>query len=536
MKVSRLTVILAIGLGLAGSSLRAADVVEDWEKDLQREDKIRISRWILSLNAPPSERREATTRLVEESRGENGAVVLELLHDTFSLNNPQIREGVVEVLAEIARPESVPILARQLRFDSFMDVRIRIMRLLPVFLLPEEPKLREEILALAARENYSMTERLRSALQRGPLRLAPHGYDADLDHLRRSVVQALMSQLDPVATAIEGLGSKKDDSLAQETVLYFLGRSLGESQDESLERWKTLGLESECLKIMDISILETTAAQMLADVGAEGSEELIRLLQRLTRVKRPAANETALQAAAALTRVARRRLLEHRAWLQEHASDRQVSEVELKWREQGVQMAERTIRFTYETGTTAIASPTEEVRVAGYRCLGASGNPEAVETLRRQFVTGNEPLGMQARIAEALGEIGGEQAVQVLAVLADHKTYAAAGEPQAQEYRLMLAMIEALARIAGRYDQQQRVLVVGDTDVGTQAFRCLLDLLQNERPLPGGPRRADDTPVRMQDLVLRQIQLIVGVEDPTLDPERWFERYLSLVKQREKIG
>ncbi len=503
--------------------------VEDWEKDLQREVKLRIARHIQGLDAPTQYREKQMRALVEAGRGEHAELVLDMLHNAFSYDNPQIREGVVDVLARIGRPASVPVLARQLRYETFLDIRLRILGILPIFLLPHRPNVQAELLVISENENYAMTDRLRSILRRGPVRVTGGVYDPVLHHLRQSIVAAVAEQLDPIGAAIRGVDSKRDDPQARETLRILCGTSMGRTREDWLQAWEAQRVKFHSPLDVQLATVQTRACRVLADIGAEGTEAVLAELEGLLRLPRPTANEAALRMTAALAAVAWQRL-DRRAAASEQPRRETADEAEQKWREDMVAAAKRTTAFALRVGLRKADAEHESVRAAAYACLGACRQREAVEALRRRWVQGGESPGLQVSIARALGEIGGERALEILSVLVERKPYADTDQALADEYRLVVACLKAIGRMAGRYDPETGRFRLEDRGTGRLAFGHLLALLKEDRVLAGGPRRESGQPLRIRDLALHQIQLVTGLAERAFSTKVWQGRYESLLK------
>ncbi len=511
------------------AKVAAVETLRDWEADLRNENKSRIHKLILALDAPAVTRDAQVEKLANAAKGENADMVMEMLHKGLSYDNPQVREGIIDVLARVGSSRSVPVLARHLRYEKFIDIRIRILRLLPVFLLGETPALQNEVRLMAERENYSMTGRLRHALRRGPIRISTGEYSPALEHLRKSIMHAVGGQLDVIGTAISGVDSKQDDVRARLALVYFCGRELGRSREEWQDKWGVMGLNFHSPKEMELTTIETMACRILADIGAYGSFTVIKLLGRLTRVKREASNEAALITIAELTRIARSELKAHRKRLAGRQDLRRMSEAEQTWRKHQVDCAIRMIDLAWKSGRDSLAAESPAIRRSAYVCIGASRNPTAVELLQRRMIRAGEPPDVQVAISMALGEIGGEQAVKVLNMMLGHWTGQDAGKPGAGRYRLIQSVIAALGGIAGRYDPQSRSVRVADGFAGKLAVGSLLSLLGSRDSVPGAPRNPDGSPMRLEDLVLRRLQLITGLRDSSGDPAIWRQRYAQLL-------
>ncbi len=512
-------------LSLPLAAATAAEIEEGWERDLQHATKLLITEQIQGLDTPIVQRRQPVKALVHEGSGANAALTLRLLAEALSRENRQTREGSVDVLAQIGNAKSVPALAWQLRYDTFRGVRMRILRVLPVFLLQGRGRLRHEVLELLDRDTYAMPNRLRKVLRQPPRRSSTQELDSALDRLQQTIARAIIGQLDPVASAIVGLGSTQSDTKARKVLQRFCGRSLGRNREEWLEAWKNQGLRFDSPLREEITTLQVAACEMIADIGAEGSEQLCARLLRLVRMDRERVTAAALATIGTLTDLAQGQEQEHRDALKELQADMK-KEAEASWRTRKLAAARRMIVLAQDAGARGLASKNPSIRAGAYGCLGASRKLALVKLIRHRALEAGESVQMRVHVARALGRIGGGEAVQSLAVFAGYRSYAAQPRAQNDEYQLVWAAINGLGEIAGRFKPQ----------AGEYAAIELLRLLEDQRQLPGGPRRQDGKPHQVRDLALRKLQEITGLRELSYAPKRWRDLYHQWAQEQRFIG
>jgi HEAT repeat protein len=506
---------------LIGRTAAVAGEEEDWERSLHHRQQLRVSQMVRGLDSPVDVRMQYVEALVEEAAGDGREMTIELLAAAIQSRNPQIREGTVDVLARLGSADTIPILVEQLQHDGFPDLRLRIMRALTTFLAASYGKLHREVIDMAERETYGMTDRLCRVLRQPPMRDSNNAFDPVRDQIRTSVTAGLASQLDPIGTAIENLSSKKVGVKMQKSLIYFCGRPLGDTPEEWAEQWKADGLRFESPVQGEINRLQAMACRLLSDIGAEGTEYVVAHLRYATEVPRPYVNEAALKCSAVLCRLAREEIEEHLAELPKIRRLKE-KEAEVAWRERKVVSDRRLLEFAKEAGLKLITQKNDVVRSAAYDCLGATANPAVTVVLAKRLLQGGESAGGQIMLARALGEIGDVEAVKALVTLSRFHSYTSDAKALREEYEIILAAVRGLGAIAAKFS----------SDEATGAFEELLVLLENKRELPGSPRRTDEAKTLIQDVALLQLQQIMNLRATETDPRVWRRHYAS---QREKL-
>ncbi len=493
--------------------LHAADLTEAWERELREEAGREIALLIRGLDTPVGRRRPQIDALVRRGTGPNADLALEMLHEGFGLYGIQVREGLVEVLARIGSPRSLPVLRRQIRFETFSDVRLLILRLAPAWLLADTPALHAEGVDRLLSEDVGATERLVRALRRPPVRRLDGRYDPDADRLRRAITAILASQLDPVEAAIEGLDSTRDEIDAYTVLRHFVGEELGNSPAEWADTWRAVRAEFESPAARELESLQISALGSLAMMGAEMSGELSAAFAFLAAHGSDPAVQATLHATETLARQARRRLPAAEATLPEVRS-RPPGDEERLWIERTVASGRRALELAATLGREHLDDPREHVRIGAIRCLAATGDPEVVPLLEARRLRGGENARVLAVIAEALGGIGGGEAVASLRLVSSNPGYTAGAQERREAYHALYAAMDALGTIVRR----------GGPAAET-ALDVLLERLEDPRPVPAAPARPDGAPLTMQDLALYILQNAFGVSDESTDPADWRARY-----------
>jgi hypothetical protein len=500
----------------APGAAHAADLTEAWERELREEAGREIALLIRGLDTPVVRRRPQVDALVRRGTGPNRDLALEMMHEAFDLYGIQVREGLVEVLARIGSPRSLPVLRRQVRFDTFPDVRILILRLAPAWLLASEPGLHGEGVARLLGEGTGVTDRLRRAFRRPPVRALDGRYDVEADRLRRAVEAILRSQLDPVGAAIEGLDSTRDELDAYAILRRYVGTELGRTTAEWADAWRAMRPDFESPAARELETLQVRALGSLTLVGAEMSEALAEELTVLAAHGTDPVVQAALHAAGELAGLARERLPAAEAALPELRT-RPPGDEERLWVERTVTAGRRALALAGTLGREHLDDPREPVRVAAIRCLAATRKPEMVPLLERRRLRGGESAGVLTVLAEALGRIGGAEAVASLRLVSANPGYTADAQERREAYHALYAAMEALGRIVAR----------GEEPGSGAAFAVLLERLADVRPVPAAPARPGGEPLTMQDLALHILQTAFGVTDESTDPADWRERHAA---------
>jgi hypothetical protein len=149
----------------------------------------------------------------------------------------------------------------------------------------------------------------------------------------------------------------------------------------------------------------------------------------------------------ALEMVFPRALRRHRSW-------RDVDAAESSWRRDEQKRCRAVAEAGYRLARRVLAdrqvAQAPPVRRQAYRMLGAARWPAAVPLLLEEALHRERRAALRADIAWALGQIGGVEAAQALGQLAVYKGYGATMTERQEEYRGVVAAIDALGRIAGR--------------------------------------------------------------------------------------
>lgn len=537
MKVRILTCLL-LALS-AGATLMGAETREQWEIDLLAEKRGRIAQWIRELDASPPRRKRPAQALLEAYRRDDADLVLMELEHALDLDNEQIREGAGEVLGLIGDPRSIPVLARQLRYDAYIVVRQRILHQLPCFLVSDQ-RTREEVRDNLTAETYAVTDRIRSILREGGVGTPLQSFSPRSQARRDEIRHAIASQLDPVEAAIAGLESRRDSLRAQRVLVHFFGKPLGETSDEWYDAWAQLSKRPQTYRVFEelrgIEGLQVSACRLLQDMGAEGTEYVCARLERLVALDRPDTRETALSTTVELARLARHSLRPHheRVAALKNSPSR---EAELVWHRRRIESAERIQALASQLGRERLMEELERFRAVAYRAVGAGVPPvlpgdsealraektrlaeEAVARLHEQRVAKiDHETGLTA-MAQACSWIGTSAAVRELAGLASFRSYTASRTDQITEYRVVRAAIDALAHVAAD------PALPG----ARAAFEELLLLRDNDTMLAGGPSRGGDEGLSVSDIVRYHLRVITRSQTSRKTDADWRAAYEASV-------
>lgn len=532
-----LAVLLCAGsLLLATSTVAGEDALpQAWQESLLAQKRARVQQLIRQLDTSAPRRVGPATELQQAARGDGRDLVLAELNRALGLDNEQLREGVIDTLGLIGDPRSIPTITWQMRFDPHPIVRRQGLLQLPTFLV-RDLRLREGVREALVAETYAVTDRIRGILRRGGMGDVPETFDPSFQALRDSVREGIAGQLDPVGSVIDGFRSPRDRYHAQRTLSIFFSKSMGENADEWREVWHTLESDPATLRIYPglrgMEGVQISACRILADIGAEGTESVCAKLQRLIRLNRPDTRETALRTLVTLAELSQASLPAHRRRI---AAIRTQSryETELVWHQRRVESAERLQALAWDSGRAKVASSSETFRALAYRALAAGAPPEerersaeAVQILHDIRIAGTDSAVALRAMAEALGRIGTEAAVQELAGLAARRSHTEQRTDWRTEYRVVSAALEALAGLA----------VTPDRPGAAAAFEELLALRGEETRLRGGPVRGGQKQgPSIGEIALYHLSVLTELRDPDATADVWRAAYARMVKQKSGV-
>lgn len=294
---------------LIGRSLPQARAGEDWRRDLDYEERVRIAELVRDLDAPSVTRAPVVQALVALAGGPNRDLVADQLVSALALTNPQIREGALETMVRIGEMAFIDALAQVLPFEGFLDNRTLMIRLLPV-LLVQRPASRRELLVLLLRDRHTMTDEMRRTLRERAWRVEGQRLDPRWERYRRQVVSTVAGQLDPVGALLQGFDTARWNEAARTMLPGFLVQPLTGSRNECLEAWSYLRGTAKYRNRDFVQTTQKQAAKTLMDMGALRAGPALVAYGRLPR---PEGREAALVSLAGLCSHAHRRWEENAA-------------------------------------------------------------------------------------------------------------------------------------------------------------------------------------------------------------------------------
>lgn len=526
--------------------------MESWQEDLQLQTQSEISDKVVALDAPYKTRRRFVREVVELARqadSKRRRLIYEQLWASFARNNPQLQRGVVEVFARLADPTTLEALIKEMIYTRHRVVRRAILLHLPMYCVPDAQD-REVVRQIVEQEIYEMPRRYLPLVRKPPLRAGSEAYDPAADRLRQLVETAIAGQLDPVEAVIDGLETR-EQGRAEAALAQLCGVVLGRSREDWRQSWRGRFPTFTSPRQTEIDEAQLLACQLLDDMGAEGTTYLCVRLRRLATVEREEVTRGALDAAAGLTRTALRERRHQAAALKKaETAPRKMEESERSWRLRRLAAGERLRELAGELGRKYLDEEDPAVRASAYGCLGATRETEYVALIREALRRRNETSRMLAQVATVLGEIGGLEAVKILALQADYRDVAATPRRQADEYARVKAAMAALARIAldVEADGFKVELSVRDTAVGKEALQRLCAHLGDARTISGAPRLPTGERMTVRELArwqLRQTfhtrtawfgQVLAAAgmrfQDNSFEAARWLDVYEAVLKAR----
>jgi hypothetical protein len=467
----------------------AGELREGWQQDLSFQERARIADLIRALDSPYQKRQRVVNRIISLESGPTRALVFEYLQSGLQHRNSQIRGGTVETMARIGDPRYVTPIINMLPYEMTIDVRLMGVSLLPVFLTRNDT-IRQELLELLYDANFRMTDRLVALLRHRPLRKDGMELEAELARLRRDITNGLAQQLDPIGTLLRRMRKKRKRFTESVRIL----RTLTVDPLEGIplinlgpEIWVGIRAQAPLRQRFFLTAIQQRSAQLLS---AMGGVEAAAALEALGRIPRDETQSTVLNALASLSTFAHRRWSLHEEILGKGG----LTESAIAWRRQEQKYCVATVTATFRLSRDILTAdaPLEKSLSAVYRALGASARPEAVKLLRTYGVLADRTLSRRAVICQALGAIGGEEAVRTLGTLSVFKGYGTSTREREEEYRVALMAIRALGSILIR---------PGDSGAPTAVLE-LARLLADTRSIGTQPS--------IRALALRELQIALN--------------------------
>ncbi|MCC8179599.1 MAG: hypothetical protein LIP23_01615 [Planctomycetes bacterium] len=473
-----------------------------------------------SLNATSARRASITDQIYNELKGNDSREMHELLRVTLRRGNSLILQGVVEILAAHGDVRDVPNLETLLASSHSLEVKSLTLRLLPTFCLGSERD-RFNYIRYAAGYTPLAPAAVLASLRRPPLTRRGR-LDPDQDRLKIRIADILASQFDPVGAALPYIDDPVFAANARATIVYYTGEALG--NDPS--RWRDIWFNQSSAVVPEVAWeveeIRMSALQSLADMGAEGTPNLLQALDKLRGDAEPVLSQALFDALGTMCRTA----FAEAAEMSELVFDSADAAAGDAWRNRRLASAVSLALFSATLATEVMSQGGDPARfVAAADCLGASLSfppsfPDpagGLESARRegmlvlQRLLMMPELGWQRRsaVVTAMGRIGLEQsAVAIDSILQSPYVSAESG---GDGLRLAESAVDSLA------------LIAASGQPGRDAARqALLALLSDPREYP--PIRPGGLPVGMAHLALWRLQRMARSTETALDADFWRSR------------
>ncbi len=270
---------------LSAEAQTSEGMKESWQRDLDYEEKMHITELIRGLDVPYQYRNEIIEKLVTAGMGKNKQIVESQLISALNFKNMQIRMGVVEIMLRIGNAHKfTTAIANMITYEPFSDVRIKVIRILPAFMISTFKK-RASSLALLDAEDFSLTTDLREILRRPPIKSNSMKLDPKKARTRMSVINAITSQLDPIGTAINGLTLKNKQLEIKILLDNLTYEKFNGNIDDCIDKWLRIR-NSAKIKDKDFIItVQSNACKMLSAIGGIEAWKQLIALSRVDRLE-----------------------------------------------------------------------------------------------------------------------------------------------------------------------------------------------------------------------------------------------------------
>ncbi len=496
---------------------------ELWQQDLDYQARNNINNLIKGLDSPFEFRSQYIDQLVKLADSGQRELVMNVLKNTLSKKNMQISEGVIEVFARVADPEVIPTLQDELLYSQYLDVRRSIIIHLPAFCISDR-EIRYEIVNMFEDSEFDLPPRLLAAVRQPPISNITGEYDSTVEEsTRRRVETSLSWQLEPIE-AIISFGLENDNQDRALAVLKkMLGVDLGHSKDSWVEFWRSRGRTYISPDQDEIFTTQVLACKMLANIGAEGTELLLEHVLWNMSTPHDTVRQAVLVMLYQITVFSNNEVLEHENMLN-NGIDFQP---EVLWRKRKIESNERLKQTIFVIAQKYLGDNNFDIRIAIVDCLGATNSEAAIPYIKKALRTDSQSQVMRLHIAQALGHIGGSEAVNILKLMVDYRGIAVKKELQIQEYKRVVSALEALGMIVGKAlenpeDKASRL-------AGSRALRLITDSLSDSREFVGASARlkGDKAEVRYSGRYV--LQRVFDSTSMSYDPQIWEELYRSMV-------
>lgn len=471
-----------------------------------------------SLNAT-SERRSRVLELIyNELRGPDSREMQEVLREALSRRNSLILQGVAEAMAMLGDSRDVSSLETLLATNRQLEVKTLVIRLLPAFCLGGSERARFNYIRYASGWERVVEPVVLEPLRRPPLTRRGR-LDTAQERMQTRVARIIAGQFDPVGVALRFLDDRLYGQAARETVIYYVGNSLGNDPAQWTPVWNSQGGNSSYRVPDEVEEIRLAALQSLSDMGAEGLPELLGAFRRLLSDGGGVLEQAAYDTMAVMCRSA----FEDYGVLKEmHFGLEDAVEAE-NWRARRLGSAAALILFASENAGASLSRSASDAEFgSAAECLGsalafpdnfpdpdgdlASARVRGVSLLERMLMMPDLTRDQRSSVAVALGTVGEKRAVRAVVDLIASPY--CSPETGADGMRMAESCIEAL-----------RLAAVGSHNGNAAAREALLDLLADTRMFP--PLRPGTPPVGIAHMVLWRLQRLAKSNETSLAADGW---------------
>lgn len=481
----------------------------------------RFDELIESLNAVSERQTRALERIHAELRGTDGRRMRDALVEALFRPNVLIAQGAAEALAMYGDAGDAASLETLLAVSDRLTVKVRVIRLLPVFCLTGAERARFNYIRYAAGYERSAAKSVLEPLRRPPITRRGR-LDAELERLRARIILVLAGQFDPVAAALRYVEDRLYGAAARNAVIHFVGNALGNDPSRWARIWAAQGAGITIREPAEAEEIDLAILASLSDMGAEGIPEVRDAFKRLLSLENPTIVQAVFDAMTNMCAVA---FADFPALAALRPEADGAAETETWRRRFFASSSALAILAADRAGERLLRGVGDSVFVAAAVCMGealsfpddfpdtdgslAAARVAGVERLARILLTPDLPLEKRAVVAAALGRVGTSRAVSALADLLESPYIS----PSAGREGMLLAekIVDSLraAAEAGRGG-------------GNEARTRLLELLEDKRVYP--PSRQGSPPIGLAHLALWRLQRLAKSNETSLNPEFWRAR------------
>ncbi len=488
---------------------------ELWQQELDYQARNNINNLIKGLDSPFEFRVQYIRKLVEMADSGNRDLVMSVLKETLSKNNMQISEGVTEIFARVADPEVIPTLQDELLYNPYLDVRRSIIIHLPAFCITDVDK-RYEIVNMFEDSEFDLPPRLLGSLREPPVSNITGEYDSTVEEATRIRVETSLAwQLEPVEAVINFGLENDNQERALKILTKMLGVDIGHNKNSWVEFWRSRG-RTYVSPIQD-EIFETQvlSCKMLANLGAEGTELLMKHVMWNMSTPYNTIRQAVLAMLFEITEYSNVEVAEHAVALEAGIN----FQPEKLWRERKIESNARLKDTIFLIAKQYLGDKDFDIRVSIVDCLGATHSLDAVTYIKKALRRDSQSQQMRLHIAKALGKIGGEEAVRILKLMVEYRGIAVKHELQVQEYKRVVATLEALGEIVKIGINNKKV--EANVRASEEALSLILLALQDDREFSGASGNLKGDKRIVKYYARNVMQRMFNNSSMSYDPKVW---------------